>query len=190
MTNEHTPLEKYTSHTLFSKGLRKGWYWLSVRGELDTEQTATYWPQVPLTIVALILLGCSTGVLRAQTLCLELVLTASNSNSNSNYNWLQLTQTVCGIWLYNCLLPLMLPVGVCIEFNHVHRSRWYPDIFDRMHLLFTQVHLLIDSSVEGQYVTGSKTRGHKINQFLLLSMLQLLKPVPKTGRRERIFSNR
>ena len=48
MTNEHTSLEKYTSHTLFSKGLRNGWYWLCVRGELETEQTATYWPQVPL----------------------------------------------------------------------------------------------------------------------------------------------
>ena len=29
----------------------------------------------------------------------------------------------------------------------------YPDIFDWMHLLFTQVHLLFDSSAEGQYVT-------------------------------------
>ena len=38
MTNELTSLEKYTSHTLFemvAKGLR-------VRGELETEQTATY----------------------------------------------------------------------------------------------------------------------------------------------------
>ena len=54
MMNEHTSLEKYTSHTLFSKGLRKGWCWLCVRGELETEQTATYWPQVPLTIAALL----------------------------------------------------------------------------------------------------------------------------------------
>ena len=48
MTKEHTSLEKYTSHTLFSKGLRKGWCWLCVRSELETEQTATYWPQVSL----------------------------------------------------------------------------------------------------------------------------------------------
>ena len=41
-TNGHSSLEKYTSHTLFSKGLRKGWYWLCVRGELEMEQTATY----------------------------------------------------------------------------------------------------------------------------------------------------
>ena len=42
------------------------------------------------------------GSLRA--LCLELVLTASNCNSNSNCNWHQLTQAVCGTWLYNCLI--------------------------------------------------------------------------------------
>ena len=38
MTNEHTSLEKYTSHTLFEM-VAEG---LSVRGELETEQTATY----------------------------------------------------------------------------------------------------------------------------------------------------
>ena len=38
MTNKHTSLEKYTSHTLF-KRVAKG---LCVRGELETEQTATY----------------------------------------------------------------------------------------------------------------------------------------------------
>ena len=36
-TNEHTSLKKkYTSNTLFLKGLRKGWCWLCVRGELET----------------------------------------------------------------------------------------------------------------------------------------------------------
>ena len=38
MMNEHTSLEKYTSHTLFEM-VAKG---LCVRGELETEQTATY----------------------------------------------------------------------------------------------------------------------------------------------------
>ena len=38
MTNEHTSLEKYTSHTSFER-VAKGLY---VRGELETEQTATY----------------------------------------------------------------------------------------------------------------------------------------------------
>ena len=60
MTNEHT-LEKYISHTLFSKGLRKGWYWLRARDELETEQTATYRHQFRLTIAAL--LPYSAGLL-------------------------------------------------------------------------------------------------------------------------------
>ena len=38
MTNEHTSLEKYTSHTLF-KTVAKG---SCVAGELETEQTAIY----------------------------------------------------------------------------------------------------------------------------------------------------
>ena len=50
MTNEHTSLEKYTSHTLFEM-VAKG---LCVRGELETEQTATYWPPVPLSLAALL----------------------------------------------------------------------------------------------------------------------------------------
>ena len=42
MKNEHTSLEKYNFHTLFSKGLQKGWCWLCVSGELETKQIATY----------------------------------------------------------------------------------------------------------------------------------------------------
>ena len=38
MTNKHTSLEKYASHNLFER-VAKG---LCVRGELETEQTATY----------------------------------------------------------------------------------------------------------------------------------------------------
>ena len=38
MTNKYTSLEKYTSHTLFERVV-KG---LCVRGELETEQAATY----------------------------------------------------------------------------------------------------------------------------------------------------
>ena len=38
MTNEHTSLEKYTSHFILERVV-KG---LCVRGELETEQTATY----------------------------------------------------------------------------------------------------------------------------------------------------
>ena len=130
-TNEHSSLEKYISHTLFSKGLRKGWYWLGVRGELETEQTATYWPQVPLTIAAL--LPHSAGLLNpgpegpgplseAGSHCLERQIEH------------QLTQAVCGTWLYNFLTSTcFLWASQLHRIQTIHRSRWYPDIFDQMH---------------------------------------------------------
>ena len=40
---------------------------LCVRGELETEQTATYWPQVPLSLAAL--LSRSAGLLNRGSLC-------------------------------------------------------------------------------------------------------------------------
>ena len=85
MTNEHTSLEKYTSHTLFewvAKGLRTVW---RVRGELETEHTAIYQPQIPLSLAALIShsADCSTGGPEGPSplqLELQLQLTPNNSN--------------------------------------------------------------------------------------------------------------
>ena len=97
----------YLSHFII-KGCERVVKGLSVRGELETEQTATYWPPVPLTLAALLFSfyrAAQPGVLRAQALCWELVLNALNGNSNFNCNWLQLTQAVCVTWLYNCLTP-------------------------------------------------------------------------------------
>ena len=140
----------YLSHCILER-VAKG---LCVRGELETEQTATYWPQVPLTIVAP--LSHSAGLLNQGSLRAASPLSGAGSHclSNFNCNWLELTQTICGIRLYNCLLSTCFLWASQLHWiQPVHRSRWYPDIFDRMHLLFTQVHLLIDSSVECQYVT-------------------------------------
>ena len=114
MTSEHSSLEKYTSHTLFER-VSKG---LCVRGELETEQTATYWPPVPPTLAALLFSFCwaaQPGVLRTQALCWELVLTASNCNSN--LNWLTPTNsTLRGTGLYNCLS------STCFLWaSHLHR---------------------------------------------------------------------
>ena len=94
MTNEHTSLEKYTSHTLFVR-VTKG---LCVRGELETEQTATYWSPVPLSLAAP--LSHSAGLLNRGswgpiTLCWMLVLSTASH--------LQLTESGCGPGLYNCL---------------------------------------------------------------------------------------
>ena len=133
MTNEHTSLEKYSSHILFSKGLWKSWYWLCVRGELETEHTATYWPQVPLTIAAL--LPHSAGLLNRGSLRTASPLSGAGSHCLELQLELQLTQAVCGTWLYNCSMSTcFLWASQLHRLQPVHRSRWYPDIFDRMHL--------------------------------------------------------
>ena len=90
-------------------------------------ETATYWPQVPLTIAAL--LPHSAGLLiRSHWGTNSSVWSwfslrghpISNCDWNSNSNWLELclvlqltatqtelelTQAVCGTWLYNYLTP-------------------------------------------------------------------------------------
>ena len=127
MTNEHTSLEKYTSHTLLSKWLRKG---CVLEVSWRREKTATYWPQVPLTIAAL--LSHSAGLLNrgfwgpkpTAGIWFSLPRTATRTATNR----LQLIQAVCGTGLYNCLTTTCLPWRRnCTEFNP---SRWYPDIFD------------------------------------------------------------
>ena len=56
----------------------------------------------------------------------------------SNWNWNWLTQAICGTWLYNCLMPTCFlwayASATTTELNHIHRSRWYSDIFNRMNL--------------------------------------------------------
>ena len=71
--------------------------------------------------------GCSTvGHWGPKALCLPLALTSASCP--------QQTQTAPGTWLYYCLNVHLLPL-----FFH----------------FFTQVHLLIDGSVEGQYITNA-----------------------------------
>ena len=117
MTNEHTSFEKYTSHTLFER-VAKG---LCVRGELETEQTATYWPQVPPSLAAL--LSHSAGLLNRGFWGPRPLLGAgSHCNSNSN----KLIRT-------NPFDVHLLPVSV--EFPPNSTRPWlYLDIFDQMFL--------------------------------------------------------
>ena len=91
----------YLSHFILER-VAKG---LCVRGELETEQTATYWPPVPLSLAAL--LSCSAGLLNRGSwgpiaFCWVLVLSTA---SYLQLVWLQLTEPVCGTGLYNCLMP-------------------------------------------------------------------------------------
>ena len=135
-------------------------------GKLKSEETATYWPQVSLTIAAL--LCHSAGLLNrgpeAQGLCLELVLTPRATATGTELQLeLQLNEAVCGTWLYNCFyVPLLLVVDA----SALNSARPQVKVISStgcicFFRLFTLVHLLIDGSVEGQYVTlilSSKTR--------------------------------
>ena len=106
-------------------------------------QTATYSPKVLLTIAALLSHSgwvAQPWVTEGPKSCVCRCL----SMRQLVPNWLQLqlelelTQADCGIWLYFCLTSTCFlwtyASGTITEFNHVHRSRWYSDIFDRMHL--------------------------------------------------------
>ena len=56
----------------------------------------------------------------------------------SNWLQLQLYLQLSVSWLYFCLTSTCFlwayASATITEFNHVHRSRWYSNIFDRMHL--------------------------------------------------------
>ena len=75
----NTLLYKDISLTLYS---RKGWYWLCVRGELETGTDCNILTQVLLTITALLShlgWGCSTvGHWGPKALCLPLALTSAS----------------------------------------------------------------------------------------------------------------
>ena len=131
MTDEHTSLEKiYLSHFI-RKGFERVVKGLCVRGELETEQTATYWPQVPLIIEAL--LSHSAGLLNRRSWgpkpsagsWFSLPRTATRTPTN----WIQLWHRVISLFDIH-----LLPVGVTTTPNPTRpRSRLYLDIFDRMH---------------------------------------------------------
>ena len=150
--NERTRLimKIYHSHII-----RKGWCWLCVRGELKTGTDCyilTLSSSDYSSTSFAFWLGCSTvDHWGSKPSVWHLV-------PNCHWNWTDSSRLWhLVIFLFDIhLLPV--GVGICTEFNHVHRSRYLrylrPDapvsLFFRF---FTQVHLLIDGSVEGQYVT-------------------------------------
>ena len=149
MTNKHTSLEKYTSRTLFERVVKV----LCVRGELETEQTATYWPQVPLTIAALF--SHSTGLLNRGSWgpkpSAGSWFSLPRAATRTPTNWPQLTRTVCGTGLYNCLISTCFPWA-----SHLHRIQ---PVHCQGYILMSSTGCtcsLIDSWVEGQYVTEIK----------------------------------
>ena len=123
MTNEHTSLEKYTSHSLF-KTVAKG---LCVKGELETEQTATYWPSssdYSSTSFSFCWAAqpCSWGPTPSAGSWFSLPRTVTPTPTN----WFQLTRNVCGAGLYNCLTSTCFPWASRLHrFQPIHGSRWY-----------------------------------------------------------------
>ena len=147
MTNEHASLEKYTSHILFER-VAKGLY---VRGELETEQTATYWSQVPPSLTALLShsAACSTGVpegpsplMGASSHCLELQLELQLQLTPTN-------STLRSTGLYHCLTSTCL-----LWASHLHPIQ---PVHGQGYILMSSTGctcFLIDGSAEGQYVTS------------------------------------
>ena len=120
---------------------------LCVRSELDTEQTATYWPPVPLSLAELLSrsTGDQPGVLRARSY----LGVGSHFSILSPTNWIQLTEPVCGSGLYNCLTSLCF-----LWASHLHPIQ---PVHSQGYILISSTGCtcsLIDGWVEGQYVTG------------------------------------
>ena len=118
---------------------------LCVRGELETEQTATYWPPVPPSLAAL--RSRSAGPLNrgpwGPSPLLRQVLTASNCD-----NWLQTNWTSYRTGLYHCLTS-----SCFLWASHLHRTQ---PIHGQGYTLISSTGCtcsLIDGWVGGQYVT-------------------------------------
>ena len=123
-TIKTSSLEKYTSHFIRkgSKGLRKV---LSVRDELETEQNCNILTPTLLAIAAFLgLLNRGPGTWFSFQHLLS--------------NWSELP-----VMLYNNLTSTYFLRASQFTLNSTRRqSRLSPEIFDRIHLLFTQVHFL------------------------------------------------
>ena len=139
----HSSLEKYTSHFIERVVCER---------ELETKQRLQhialhqlFWLSQPFFPI---LLGCSTESLGIQPLLGH----GSHSRifSPTHLNFLS-------PGLYNSLTSTLLPASVRISYSiqpldSQGRLR-SPDIFDRMHLLFTQEHFLFWQLGRGQYAT-------------------------------------
>ena len=169
MTNEHTSLEKYTSYILFSKGLRKGWYWLCVRGELESETDCnTLTPSYSdySSISSSFCWAAQPGSWGPKPsvwswLSLQHLVPNCDLNSNCDYNWnwtLPASDFNCN-WTKPSVAPGYIIVWhppascgcrICTEFNP---STGQGDIFDQMHLFLP--HIYTGASLNWRLSRGS-----------------------------------
>ena len=146
--SRHSSLEKYTSHFIWkgSKGLRKV---LSVRGEMETEQNCNILTPTNSSVYSSISFPFSWAAQPGSwgpSPCWDMFLIPSIF-SPTDLDFLS-------PGLYNNLMPTYFLWASEFTLNStLQQSRLSPDIFDRMHLLFTQVHFFFWQLGQGQYVT-------------------------------------
>ena len=134
-TSGHSSLEKYTSHFI-----RKGYErYYCVRGELETEQNCNI--LTPPTLLAITaFLSSSPGLLNRGP--------GSPASAGSwfsfQHHFSPTDLNFLSPGLYNYLTSTIASVTIHTQFNP-STVKVIPDIFDRMHMLFTQVHFSSDS---------------------------------------------
>ena len=161
--NDERTHEKYTSHTLFSKGLRKGWYWLCVRGGLETgtdcyiltpsssdhssTSSSFCWAAQPG------FRGLKPSVWHWLSLRHLVPNCDWNSNCDCNSNWTLpasnsnlLKPSVVSSYIIVCRPPTSCGRRICTEFNLSTGQGDVPMSSTGC------TYFLIDGSVEGQYV--------------------------------------
>ena len=125
-------------------------YWKDCVWEMSwrLNRTATYWPPPTLLAITVFISRSPAG----PSLCWDMVLIPAAS--------LQLIWTSCRRGYIIILRPpTSCERHICTQFNPL-TVKVIPDIFDRMHLLFTQVHFFFWQLGRGQYATlscGNKT---------------------------------
>ena len=173
MTTSINERTRFFIKILFLRFIWKGWCRLCMRGALETETDChilTPNSSDHSSTSFSFLLGCSTVGQWGPTPSVWSWFSLqghpiSNYDCNSLHRTgcleLQLTQVVCGIWLYNCLTHTCF-LWAYVSAPNSTTSTSQGDIptssirCTSFFRLFTQVHLLIDCSVEGQHAT--KTR--------------------------------
>ena len=136
MTSEHSSLEKYNSHSI-RNGCER----------VMCERWVGDWtkPQHIDLQLFLVLLGCSTRESWGPSLCWIRVLTPWTATTASKL-WTPTDLNFLSHWVISSFDAHLLLVGIISALNSTRpQSRLSPDIFDWMHLLFTQVHFLFDS---------------------------------------------
>ena len=143
MKSGHSSLEKYTSHFI-----RKVY---CVRGELETEQNCNIWPPTNSSGYNCISFPFSWAAQPGAwgpSLCWDMVLIPASSLQPI---WTSCRRGYIIIWHP----PTSCERHICTQFNPSTFKviPWSPDIFNRMHLLFTRVHFFFWQLARGQYVT-------------------------------------